>query len=316
MVSQATPTVPAMITNLSEVHEIASVQWSLVTREQLVEAGVSERRIIGFLRSGVLRPTRRRVYALVGAPRSWQQTALAAVLTAGPGAVASHSTAARLWGFVYLPDHSVDVTVERALTTSVRGVRRTTILPAEDVTTRSGIPCTSFERTLCDCTTILSPFQLGRVLDDGLRRSLVSLERLTRCVFRLDSGPGRRLQVVQQLLSERDEAFDPGGSASELRILAVLRQAGLPAPVQQHRVRIGRRNYLLDFAWPEQRVFVEYYGLAVHSGASAVAYDSSRLTALVAEDWRPLVFTDATSDREIVALTEKVLGIAPSDVAV
>ena len=299
-----------MITKLGRVDEVASSQWSLVTRAQLFDAGVSERRIVGLLRSGVLRPVRRRVYALVGAPRSWQQTAMAAVLAAGPGAVASHATAARLWNFVYLPAESVDVTVESQTRPPTPGVRRTTILPDADVTERTGVPCTSFERTLCDCTTILSPFQLGRVLDDGLRRNLASLDRLTKCVFRLDSGPGRRLRVIQGLLAERDESFDPGGSASELRVLQVLREGGIPAPVQQYPVRVDSRPYELDFAWPEQRVFAEYYGLAVHSGASAVAYDSSRLTAMVAKGWRPLVFTDSTPDHEIVKRAQEVLATA------
>ena len=121
----------------------------------------------------------------------------------------------------------------------------------------------------------------------------------------LDSGPGRRLRVIQQLLAERDASFNPGGSASELRVLAVLREAGIPAPVQQFRVRVDSHWYELDFAWPEQRVFAEYYGLAVHSGASAVAYDNSRLTAMVGEDWRPLVFTDSTPDHEIIKRTNR-----------
>jgi hypothetical protein len=186
----------------------------------------------------VLRPLRRGVYAFVGAPQSWQQQAYAAVLSAGEGGVASHATAARLWGFIYLPAESIDVTVESDTQPGMKGVHRTTILPEEDVTERSGIPCTSFERTLCDCTTILSQFQLGRVLDDGLRRKLVSLDALTKCVFRLDSGPRRRLSVVQDLLSERDASFDPGGSTSELRILSVFREAGIPVPVQQFPVRV------------------------------------------------------------------------------
>jgi len=295
---------------LGQLDEVASSQWSLVTRPQLTAAGVSDGQRGNLLRSGLLRVVRREVYALVGAPRSWQQTAMAAVLAAGDGAVASHATAARLWAFTYLPAESVDVTVERDCQPGLAGVRRTTILPETDVTERFGIPCTSFERTLCDCTTILSHFQLGRVLDDGLRRNLASLARLTECVFRLDSGPGRRLRVIQQLLVERDGSFHPGGSASELRVLEVLKQAGVPPPVQQYRVRVDSRNYELDFAWPEQRVFAEYYGLPIHSGASAVAYDSSRLTALVAEGWRPLVFTDSTPDHEIVQRAQRVLAAA------
>ena len=302
-----------MFKELGRLDEIASGQWSLVTRAQLIDGGLSESQIITLLRSGLLRTVRRGVYALVGAPRSWQQTAHAAVLAAGDGAVASHATAARLWTFSYLPAESVDVTIERDAQPGIKGVRRTTILPEVDVTERCGIPCTSFERTLCDCTTILSRFQLGRVLDDGLRRNLASLDALTKCVFRLDSGPRRRLRIVQQLLAERDASFNPGGSASELRVLAVLREAGIPAPVQQFRIRVDSHWYELDFAWPEQRVFAEYYGLAVHSGASAVAHDNSRLTALVGQDWRPLVFTDSTPDREIVQRTEQALALAARD---
>jgi len=47
--------------------------------------------------------------------------------------------------------------------------------------------------------------------------------------------------------------------------------------------------------------------LAFHMGASAVAYDSERMTALVAAGWLPLVFTDTSSDREIVERTTAAL---------
>ena len=284
--------------------ETASRQWSLVTRQQLLDGGLSHRQVTALLRSGTLRRIGHRVYATLGSPRSWEQRLLAVVLGVGGGAVASHASAARLWKFAHLPADAIDVTVlvERSSTiwATRRGLHRTLILPAIDVTERSGIPCTTFERTLCDCTTTLSAFQLGRVLDDGLRRHDISLGRLERCAGRLDSGPGRRLAIIKQLLAERDASFDPGGSASELRVLKLIREAGLPEPVQQHKVRIGERSFVLDYAWPDRRLLVEYYGLAVHSGASAVAYDNGRLTALVTAGWRPLVFTDTTSDRELV----------------
>jgi hypothetical protein len=295
------------------VHETAIRQWGLITRQQLLDSGISPNRIAGLLRSGALRRAGHRVYSTLGSPRSREQAALAAVLSVGAGAVASHATAARLWGFVYLPPDQVDVTVlvdaESAFGARRPGLHRTRVLPTEDVTERAGVPCTTFERTLCDCTTRLSAFQLGRILDDGLRHNLASLDRLAKCVLRLDSGPGRRLQIAKELLAQRDESFDPGGSASELRLLAVLRHAGVPAPVQQYHVRVDDHPYELDFAWPDQRVFAEYYGLAVHSGASAVAYDSSRLTAMVAAGWKPLVFTDASPDHEIVKRARGALKI-------
>ncbi len=169
------------------------------------------------------------------------------------------------------------------------------------------VPCMSFERTLCDCTASLSTFQLSRVLDDGLRRGVASLPRLARCAEELDSGPGRRMSVVRSLLRDRGYDYDPGGSGSERRLLELFRKARLPLPVQQYRVVAGGKTYVLDYAWPGFKVFGEWYGLPWHSGTSAVAYDSERVTALVADGWLPLIFTDASSDRAIVEQTIAVL---------
>jgi hypothetical protein len=245
------------------------------------------------------------VYALVGAPQSWEQSLLAAVLSV-PDSVASHGAAARLWGFSYLPERDLEITTFRAHRPEpVRGVRvhRTTVLADADVRRGDGIPRTSFERTLCDCTSALSESQLSRVLDDGLRRRVAVLARLRDCAERLDSGPGRHMSTIRSLLALRDEHYDPGGSASERRILEVLRKARLPLPRQQYEVRIAGKTYRLDYAWPEWMVLAEYYGLPFHTGASAVVYDSERLTALAASGWLPLIFTPMSTDREIVERT-------------
>ncbi|HEV7524668.1 MAG TPA: hypothetical protein VGP92_06865, partial [Acidimicrobiia bacterium] len=202
-----------------------------------------------------------------------------------------------------------EITVERTCYVEMRGVgvHRSGTLGDADVAQRSGIACTSFERTLCDCTTRLSEYQLGRVLDDGLRRGIASIQRLKDCSERTESAPGRHMSVVRALLAQRGIGFGPGGSRSELNVLDVLRRARLPLPVQQFRVRIGSKTFRPDFAWPDHKVFAEYYGLPFHIGASAVVADSHRLTALSADGWLPLVFTHESSDREIVQRTAAAL---------
>jgi hypothetical protein len=302
-----------MAPKLSSIDDLASGQWSVVTRQQLVDLGFARNAIASLLRTGALRFVRPGIYATFGSTRGWHQDLMAFLLASGDGAVASHSSAARLWEFAHRPEDEVEVLLKSDSSAGKRGVHRTTILPDEDLAVRSGIPCTSFERTLCDCTTLLSPFQLGRVLDDGLRRREASLVKLQKCAARLDSGPGRRLGVVKDLLGQRDASFNPGGSAAELDVLKVIRDADLPEPVQQHPVRAGGKSYFLDFAWPEQKVFVEYYGLSWHSGASAVAYDNERQRALVGLRWRPLVFTDESTDGEIVRDITNALSKPPSD---
>jgi len=120
---------------------------------------------------------------------------MSAVLSVGGDAVASHSSAARLWEFAHQPETAIEISVGRDRRTTSRGVRihRSRHPKDADATQRVGIPCTTFERTLCDCSTELTEFQLGRSFDDGLRRGVASIARLSECARRLESGPGRHM---------------------------------------------------------------------------------------------------------------------------
>ncbi len=275
---------------------------------QLRDGSLSDERTRGLVQRRVLRRLRPRVYGLVGASESWERGLLAIVLSL-EGSLASHSSAARLWGFEPRPEDRYEVTIGRDRFATSRGVavHRSATVGEADIATRHGIACTSFERTFCDCTALLREHQLGRVLDDGMRRGVASLPRLKDCLERIESGPGRHMSVVRSLLVSRGIGFDPGGSRSELQVLDVFRRARMPMPVQQYTVRVGAKTYRPDFAWPDRKVFAEYYGLAFHIGASAVVADSERLTALSAAGWLPLVFTHASSDREIVERTTAAL---------
>lgn len=291
-------------------------QHGLVTKRQLTATGLTDSRIGWLVKTQVLRRARRGVFALVGARETWERGLLSVVMSID-GSVASHSAAARLWGFDPRPVDRYEVTVRGGYRTPMAGatVHRSLTFTDADIAHRDGIVCTTFERTLCDCSTQLSAYQLGRVLDDGLRRGVASLRRLSGCSERLESGPGRHMSIVRALLELRGVGFDPGGSRSELLLLKVLRRAGLPAPVQQHRVTVGTQTFRPDFAWPQCKVFAEYYGLPFHIGAGAVAADSERLTALSADGWLPLIFTSTSSDGEIVERTRAALRQRGVDVA-
>jgi hypothetical protein len=260
------------------------------------------------MKQGRLRRIRPGVYALVGARDSWERGLLAIVL-ATEGSVASHASAARLWRLQPRPEDRFEITTTGVYRRTLPGavIHRSSVLAEEDVMRTGDIPRTTFERTLCDCTTQLHEYQLGRALDDGLRRGVASLRRLAECAERLESGPGRHMSAIRVLLAERGIGFDPGGSRSELNLLDTLRRGLVPDPVQQHRIRVGSKTYHADFAWPDHKVFAEYYGLPFHTGASAVVADSARLTALSAAGWLPLVFTSSSSDAEIVDRTSAAL---------
>lgn len=298
-----------MNANLSVVRDFTSTQLALVTRQQLRERGVSKQQLSTLVANRVLERVRPLVYAMVGAPKSWEQGLLAILLSVGGDAAASHASATKQWLFRYSLDDRYEITVVSDHRPRLKGVRmhRSTRLDTADIVTRNGIPTTSFERTICDCTTRLSAFQLGRNLDDGLRRGVASLSRLKDCAERLESGPGRHMTVVRELLAKRGVDYNPGDSGSELRILDLFLSAGIPRPVQQLRVKLGSETYDLDYSWPDLMVFAEFYGGPFHIGASAVAYDNKRLTSLVAAGWTPLVFTDDSTNAEIIERTTTVL---------
>lgn len=92
----------------------AALQYGLITWHQLRAAGVPSSTISRWVRAGRLVRVQPQVYLIVGTPPSWEQDLLGAVLAAGPGAVASHRAAAKLWGLA--DDAPVEVTVPRGRT--------------------------------------------------------------------------------------------------------------------------------------------------------------------------------------------------------
>jgi very-short-patch-repair endonuclease len=146
------------------------------------------------------------------------------------------------------------------------------------------------------------------VLDDALRRRLIRLDRLRSCLGRLAKAPGRRTAVVQDLLAARLPGYDPGDSDLETTVLRLLVASGLPAPVQQHRVRIAGRTFRIDLAYPDRRVAIELDGWEFHKTRTAFDSDRSRANLLVAAGWTLVRFTSRSAETEIVACVTAALG--------
>ena len=90
-------------------------------------------------------------------------------------------------------------------------------------------------------------------------------------------------------------------------MIRVLVAAGLPKPVQQHRVRIERRTYKLDGAYPPYKVGIEYEGFDYHVGRTAFddRYERDRL--LKNDGWHIVYVTSRTADARIVSDTRHAL---------
>ena len=94
-----------------EIARVAARQHGVVTRAQMLSAGMTQEQVKGARERGRIVDVHLAVYRVAGAPETPEGRALAAVLGAGRGAAASHATAAWLWGLVPDPPERPEVTV-------------------------------------------------------------------------------------------------------------------------------------------------------------------------------------------------------------
>ncbi len=285
----------------SDVRARAQSQHGLVSMRDVRSAHLHKDRVGRRLRAGEWESLQRGVYALPGSPPSWERSVLAAVLAAGPGAVASHMTAYMLHGLDGAYRTNIEITVADTTPRSLRRVvvHRSLVLAPEDRTIVRGIPVTSVARTLADCSGTLSLGQLARGLDDALVRDLVDRASVSEVAGRLGPARGRKISRLRLLLAERGNEADTAGSRPEMRMFRVLREAGLPEPESQHRVDVGASTFFIDVAYPAPRLALEYQGFDAHRTRRAFDADARRTRLLVSVGWTVLFFTSGDSDEDI-----------------
>lgn len=208
---------------------------------------------------------------------------MAAVLACGNGAVLSHGSAAALWGLLRPISGPVDVSVPtQAGRKAGRGIRLhrcATLAPlrfgaqfrrdgAQPTTERRGISVTSVARTIAD-----------------LQRSSLPSQWIRRAI--------RQAEIAGFALGAGVEA-DRTRSDVERRFLRICRGAGFPSPLVN--AKIGR--WLVDFAWPAQRLAVETDSYKYHRGSIAFEDDHARDLDLRARGYEVRRFSERQVIRE------------------
>jgi very-short-patch-repair endonuclease len=234
------------------------------------------------------------VYRLPGSPLPHQGKLLAACRAGGPDARASHRSAAWLWD---LPGGSVDlveITCVRWRRAQQSGLVVHETKPSRpiDRTALDGMPVTTVARTLLDLGAVLTPSVVEMAVERALRREQVTLAELEAIVRALGRRGRNGAGVLRQLLAARIPRSSPTESDMETRLRRVLVRHGLPAPTPQYVIRDGARFVArVDFAYPDQRIAIEYDSLDHHTGRRAHIRDNARRNEIVSLDWALIVAT-------------------------
>jgi hypothetical protein len=258
------PVAPKVGTVEATLAEMAARSYGVVTRAQLLAAGVTSDEIKHRLSLGALLREHRGIYRVGHRAPSVEARYLAAVWASGDKAVLSGRAAAYLWGILKGAAPAPEVTahgerrVHGVITHRARSV---------EATTHRGIPITTVPRTLVDLAADLPLDAVARACHEAGVKHHTTPAQVEAVLSKRPRvrGAGRLRAVtsgdVQVTLSELERRFQKR-----------LEDAGLPLPQTNKRAH-GRR---VDCRWPDHRLTVELDSYRYHRSRHAWEQDRRR----------------------------------------
>lgn len=272
---------------LRDFDSFASDNHGLITRDA---SGLSPDAWRRAIRGGHLEQLHPRVARLPGTPRTFHQRVAAAVLAAGSDAMASHRSAAVLWGLVPVIDCPVDVLLPtRAREATLDGVR--VHRPTDDRRLvphrRESIRCTGLLRTLVDLGAVdraAVRSAVGKALTD--RR--VDLNVLESTVAQHSEHGRHGVVALRNAIDAWSIDAKPADSILETAMAKLAERYDLP-PLEFHPVIAG---WEIDFRVCGTAVLLECDGWTTHGlRRDQFERDRRKDDELQARGWIVLRFT-------------------------
>jgi hypothetical protein len=240
------------------IGRLASRAHGVVTRGELLEAGVTDAEIDRRVKKGALIRRYRGVYRVGHYAPSVEAEYMAAVKACGPGALLCGLAAAFLLGLLRTrtpPPPEVMTTTHR----KVEGLRtrRTRNPDRRDGTTVKGIPVTTVPVTLVQLAAELGDEDLARCCHEAGVKYRTGPRQVEAVLKRRPNSPGAR--KLRMIASGDTKALL---SVLEKGLVERLLEWDLPLPDDTNKVAGARR---VDCRWHLQRLTVELNGFRFHN---------------------------------------------------
>jgi hypothetical protein len=280
--------------NDQAIAALAERQYGIFTSAQADEVGFTRDQRDKRVRAGRWALAHPGVYRIAGVPTSWRGQILADCWSVRGLAVASHRSAAQLWGLPGGLNGFIEITCHRWRRTRRPDllVHETRSLRIDDMTQLERIPVTTIEQTLLGLAAVVHRDVVEMALDRALHRELVTRTELDVFV-RAKGARGRNgIGVLRDLLRRHDPFAGLPESAMETKMKQLLRRHGLPVPAFQYVIRHeGQFVARVDAAYPELRIAIEYDSYEFHTGKQAIVRDNDRRNVLKEICWESITFT-------------------------
>jgi hypothetical protein len=272
---------------------LAASQHGAFGLHQLIELGGSGSLARRRCERRVWRLAARGVFVIAGAPATFEQRVMVAVLSAGPGALASHRTAARLWEVSGRMSVPVEITIPygRKSNGTNGTVHRSRDLDLADPTARNGIPVTGLGRTVLDVAAV-EPQRARPVMWQAMRTHGLTWHDLLRVLIGHSRHGRPGLGEIRRLINEHYGVI-AGDSGTEDRAYQILVDSGrVPVPDRLVPVMCADGvEVTADFAWPELRAVLEIYGVDHMVNEQVQQADAHRANQIVLAGWSMLTYT-------------------------
>jgi hypothetical protein len=283
----------------SRLAALARRQHGLFTLEQALGLGFTRPYVRRRLSEGIWHEVDLRVYrSRPTAPMTWQQRLAARVLATG--GVATARSAAALYGLMPAPSTPEVLVVRTARSGRHRaeGVQAIDRLEAGDVTTVGNVRSTTPALTLILLGNAMPVAGLADVVDTAVVQRLVTPRRLAERATALWAPRRSGCAAVLRVLSTQHPELWRARNRWEARVLRLFRGAALPDPIPNHPIAVEGQRRVLDFAWPEPMVAVEFDGFVPHTTRRVFDDDRERQNLVVDAGWRVYRLTATSVSRQ------------------
>lgn len=219
-------------------------------------------------------------------------------------AVASHLSAAYLWGLLRYRPETMHVTAptRRRAKRSFK-VHFSSILAEEDRAEREGLPVTALPRTLLDLAIAARGEQMEGYLERAEGRDLLDIRAVEALLGRCGGHRGRG-RLAKAIAAYRPDP-DFTRSRFEKHFRRLVTAAGLPAPAMNFNVA----GYELDAYWSDLRFAVELDLFETHGSRAAFERDRRRQEELKLLGIEMIRVTKPRLDREPQAVIRNLTAL-------
>jgi very-short-patch-repair endonuclease len=241
----------------------------------------------------------------------------AATLACGKGALVSHRSAAALFDLLDAGPVVIDVVAPHNRGRKIDGIylHRVRLPRFEETGTFDGIPCTSPSRTLVDLAGVVGERTLRSAFERAAtqQRSMLDIPAIEQSIDPRRRGMKVLLGLIDEwrgaapLLGKRGKLKSP----LEAKVLPLIVQRDLPAPLFNAPVEIANGRIEVDFLWPDQRFVLEADSRDFHGTALAFERDRWRDRELMRAGYTVLRVTSREAEHE----PEAVVGAVASQIS-